>query len=249
MKDSHANRAKQSPRAASPMHQRFIASDRAYGVRRVWRDVCDAGLACGRERIGRLMRDAGLRARPKRRQRPQDARLDVVHTLAPNVRERKLTANASNQKWVAYSTDVWTTEGWRFVAVAPDQFSRRILGWSVQAAMTTQLVAGAIVMAVWRRGRTTALVHHSERGSQHASAPFQRLLRDIGVTCSMSRAGNVRDDAVAESFFRTLKTERVHRQQYATRDAARADIFDFIERFYKSYAETFQARPSQPARP
>ncbi|BAH38542.1 putative transposase orfB for insertion sequence element [Gemmatimonas aurantiaca T-27] len=214
------------------MRQSFAASDRTYGVRRVWRDVRDAGLTSGRERIARLMRYAGLRAQPKRRQRPRDARTDVVHTLAPNVLDRQFTATAPNQKWVADFTYVWTGEGWLFVAVVLDLFSRRVVGWSMQAAMTAQLVADALVMAVWRRGRTTALVHHSDRGSQYTSEHFQRLLRDIGVTCSMSRAGNVWDNAVAESFFATLKTERVHRQHYRTRNDARADIFHFIERFY-----------------
>lgn len=214
------------------MRASFVASDRTYGVRRVWEDVQDAGLACGRERIARLMRDAGLRARPKRRQRPTAPSIDAVHTLAPNVLDRQFGATAANQKWVADFTYVWTSEGWLFVAVVLDLFSRRVVGWSMQAAMTAQLVTDALVMAVWRRGATTALIHHSDRGAQYTSAPFQRLLREIGVTCSMSRAGNVWDNAVAESFFSTLKTERVHRHHYRTRDEARASIFDFIERFY-----------------
>lgn len=216
------------------MRHSFVASDRTYGVRRVWPDVRDAGLDVGRERVARLMRHAGLRARPKRRQRPQDAGTDVVHTLAPNVLDRQFTATAPNQKWVADFTYVWTREGWLFVAVVLDLFSRRIVGWSMQSEMTAQLVADALVMAVWRRGRTTTLVHHSDRGSQYTSEHFQRLLRAIGVTCSMSRAGNVWDNAVAESFFSTLKTERIHRRHYQTRHDARADIFDFIERFYNT---------------
>ena len=216
------------------MRQSFVASDRTYGVRRVWPDVCAAGFEVGRERIARLMRHAGLRARPKRRQRPQDARTDVVHTLAPNVLDRQFSATAPNQKWVADFTYVWTREGWLFVAVVIDLFSRRVVGWSMQSEMTAQLVADALVMAVWRRGRTTALVHHSDRGSQYTSEHFQKLLREIGVTCSMSRAGNVWDNAVAESFFSTLKTERIHRRHYQTRNEARADIFDFIERYYNT---------------
>ena len=171
---------------------------------------------------------------PKRRQRPQDARTDVVHTLAPNVLDRQFSATAPNQKWVADFTYVWTREGWLFVAVVIDLFSRRVVGWSMQSEMTAQLVADALVMAVWRRGRTTALVHHSDRGSQYTSEHFQKLLREIGVTCSMSRAGNVWDNAVAESFFSTLKTERIHRRHYQTRNEARADIFDFIERYYNT---------------
>lgn len=214
------------------IRQSFVTSERTYGVRRVWPDVRDAGFSCGRGRIARLMRHAGLRARPKRRQRPTDARPDVVPTLAPNVLDRQFTATAPNEKWVADFTYVWTSEGWLFVAVVLDLFSRRVVGWSMQADMSAQLVADALVMAVWRRGRATTLVHHSDRGSQYTSGHFQRLLREIGVTCSMSRAGNVWDNAVAESFFSTLKIERIHRRHYRTRDEARADIFDFIERFY-----------------
>jgi len=216
------------------VRQSFIASDRTYGVRRVWPDVREAGLRCGRERIARLMRHAGLRAKPKRRQRPLDARTDTVHTLAPNALARQFTATAPNQKWVADFTYVWTHDGWLFVAVVLDLFSRRVVGWSMQSTMTAQLVTDALVMAVWRRRPATALLLHSDRGSQYTSEPFQRVLHEIGITCSMSRAGNVWDNAVAESFFSTLKTERIHRRHYRTRDDARADIFDFIERWYNT---------------
>jgi len=118
------------------------------------------------------------------------------------------------------------------VAVVLDLFSRRVVGWSMHPAMTTQLVTDALTMAVWRRGAVDALLHHSDQGSQYTSEAFQRLLRDLGVTCSLSRSGHVWDNAVMESFFSTLKTERTNRKHYATRNAARADVFDFIERFY-----------------
>jgi putative transposase len=118
------------------------------------------------------------------------------------------------------------------VAVVLDLFSRRVVGWSMHPAMTVQLVTDALTMAIWRRGAVDALLHHSDRGSQYTSESFQRLLRDLGVTCSMSRCGNVWDNSVMESFFSTLKTERTHRTHYVTRNAAHADVFDFIERFY-----------------
>ena len=214
------------------MRQSFVASDRTYGVRRVWPDVCDGGLTCGRERIARLMRHAGLRARPKRRQRPHDALTDVVHTLAPNVLDRQFTATAPNQKWVADFTYLWTLEGWLYVAVVLDLFSRRVVGWSMHATMTAQLVTDALLMAVWRRGTSPSDLAHSDQGSQYTSEQFQRALDALGIVCSMSRSGNVWDNAVMESFFSTLKTERTARKHYATRDAARADVFDFLERFY-----------------
>lgn len=212
----------------------FVASDRTYGVRRLWDDVRDAGFVVGRERVRQLMRHAGLRAKPRRRARPSSPAADATHTLAPNVLDRQFTATAPNQQWVADFTSVRTSEGWLFVAVVIDLFSRRVVGWSMQATMTAQLVTDALVMAVWRRGPSPALVHHSDRGVQYTSEAFQRLLRDIGITCRMSRAGNVWDNAVAESFFATLKTERVYRRHYRSRQEARADLFDFVERFYNS---------------
>ncbi len=146
--------------------------------------------------------------------------------------DRQFTTTGPNQKWVADFTYVWTSEGWLFVAVVLDLFSRRVVGWSMQSAMTTQLVTDALTMAIWRRGTADALLLHSDRRSQYTSEAFQRLLQTLAATCSMSRAGNVWDNAVMESFFSTLKTERTNRHHYPTRNAARADVFDYIERFY-----------------
>ena len=129
-------------------------------------------------------------------------------------------------------TYIWTAEGWLYVAAVVDLFSRRVVGWSMSAAMTAQLVTDALVMAIWRRGKPDALLHHSDRGSQYTSEQFQRLMADHGVACSMSRAGNVWDNAAMESFFSSLKTERTARKTYRTRDQAKADVFDYIERFY-----------------
>jgi putative transposase len=210
----------------------FLLSDRTYGARRMIDDVRDAGHVCGRERVARLMRQEGLRARPRRRARPADSGERPLHQLAPNVLDRQFSATAPNQKWVADLTYLWTTEGWLFVAVVLDLFSRRVVGWAMHATMTAQLVTDALTMALWRRGSIDALLHHSDRGSQYSSESFQRLLTALGVTCSMSRAGNVWDNSVVESFFSTLKTERTSRRHYLTRDAARADVFDYIERFY-----------------
>src|SRR5690606_4385705 len=124
--------------------------------------------------------------------------------------------------------------GWLYVAVVLDLYSRRVIGWSMQSQMTTQLVADALVMAVWRRGKPEAVLHHSDRGSQYTSDQFQRLLDELGVTCSMSRAGNCWDNSAMESFFKSLKSERTDRKVYRTRDQARADVFDYIERFYNT---------------
>src|SRR5262249_23245435 len=134
--------------------------------------------------------------------------------------------------WVADFTYVWTAEGWLYVAVVLDLYSRRAVGWSMSAQMTAELVTEALVSAIWRRGKPTELMHHSDPGSQYTSEHFQRLLADQGIECSMSRKGNVWDNSAMESFFSSLKVERVNRRQYRTRDEARADVFDYIERFY-----------------
>jgi len=209
----------------------FVGSARTYGARRVWRDVLAEGVSCGLHKIERLMRANALRARSRRRGLPKDdgQRSAVV---APNVLDRQFVAQAPNQKWIADFTYIWTAEGWLYVAAVIDLFSRRVVGWSMKAEMTAQLVADALMMAIWRRGKPDALLHHSDRGSQYTSEQFQRLMTDNGVVCSMSRSGNVWDNAAMESFFSSLKTERIGKKIYRTRDDARADVFDYVERFY-----------------
>jgi len=207
------------------------ASDRTYGSPRIFRDLREAGEACSENRIARIMQRAGLKARNRRRRMPGQAQ-EQVHSIAPNLLDRRFDANGPNQKWVADFTYVWTMEGWLFVAVVIDLFSRRVVGWSMQPTMTAQLVMDALVMAVFRRGKPQAVLHHSDQGTQYTSENFQRLLESHGITCSMSRRGNCWDNAAMESFFSTLKTERLNRRQYRTRDELRADVFDYIERFY-----------------
>ena len=171
------------------------------------------------------MRQHGLKARPRRRRLPPDLGERQAAPFAP----------APNRRWIADFTYIWTAEGWLYVAAVVDPFSRRVVGWSMSAAMTAQLVTDALVMAIWRRGKPDALVHHSDRGSQYSSEQFQRLMADHGVVCSMSRSGNVWDNAAMESFFSSLKTERTAAAKtYKSRDEAKADVFDYIERFYNA---------------
>jgi len=212
------------------VRQSFMASDRTYGARRVWHDLLALGQSCGLHRIERLMRAQALRARPRRRGLPKDQ--GERSAIAANVLDRQFQADAPNQKWVADFTYIWTAEGWLYVAVVLDLFSRRIVGWSMQSSMTSQLVADALMMAVWRRGRPRELLHHSDQGSQYTSEHFQRLLAEQGIVCSMSRAGEVWDNSAMESFFSSLKTERTARRVYRSREQARSDVFDYIERFY-----------------
>jgi putative transposase len=227
---SPSERASSDELVGAKVRASFLMSDRTYGARRVWHDVLAEGIACGLHRIERLMRAQALRARPPRRRLPADAGERSV--VAPNLLERRFEASAPNRRWIADFTYVWTAEGWLYVAAVIDLFSRRVVGWSMSASMTTQLVTDALMMAVWRRGRTDALLHHSDQGSQYTSDQFQRLLAEHGVVCSMSRSGNCWDNAAMESFFSSLKAERVARRIYRTRDQARADVFDYIERFY-----------------
>ena len=157
-----------------------MVSSRTYDARRVWHDVLADGAACGLHRIERLMRLEALRARPRRRGLPADTGIRVVDTVAANVLDRQFSAHAPTEKWVVDFTYIWTAEGWLYVAAVLDLFSRRIVGWSMQATMTVHLVNDALMMAIWRRGKPLALLHHSDRGSQYSSGPFQTLLADNG---------------------------------------------------------------------
>jgi putative transposase len=225
-------RAQANEPLLSRVRASFHTSDRTDGARRVWHDLLVEGLACGRHRIERLMRQAALRARPRRRRMPSDTGMRSTHAVAANVLNRTFDAASANRKWVADFTYLWTAEGWLYVAAVLDRFSRRVVGWSMSATMTAQLVTDALVMAIWRRGKPHTMLPHSDRGSQYTSEPFQLLLADHGVTCSMSRAGNVWDNAVMESVVSSLKTERTARKMYRTRAQAKADVFDYIECFY-----------------
>jgi putative transposase len=155
----------------------------------------------------------------------------MVSAIAPNVLDRQFHAPVPNSKWIADFTYIWTSEGWLYAAAVIDLFSRRVVGWSMSATMTAQLVTDALLMATWRRGKSNGLMHHSDQGSQYTSEPFRLLLEDNGVSCSMSRSGNVWDNAAMESFFSSLKTGRTARKVYRSRAEAKADVFDYIERF------------------
>ena len=227
-----SQRSRSDEELGAKVRASFLSSDRTYGARRVWHDVLAEGARCGLHRIERLMRLHGLKARPRRRRLPPDVGERQTAAVAPNVLNRSFDAVAPNRKWIADFTYVWTAEGWLYVAAVVDLFSRRVVGWSMSAEMTAQLVTDALVMAIWRRGKPDALLHHSDRGSQYTSEQFQRLMADNGVACSMSRSGNVWDNAAMESFFSSLKTERIGGKTYRSRDEARADVFDYIERFY-----------------
>jgi len=203
----------------------------AYGSPRMVRELRARGFPASKARVERLMRDNGIRARHKRRYK---ATTDSKHSLpvAPNLLDRNFTPAAPNQAWSADMTYIWTDEGWLYLAVVLDLFNREIVGWSIKPRMTADIVTDALTMAWFRRKPAPGLIHHSDRGSQYASHEFQAKLAAYGMVCSMSRKGNCWDNAPAESFFNSLKNERVHEMRYNTRGEAIADLFDYIEVFY-----------------
>jgi putative transposase len=203
----------------------------AYGSPRMMRELHARGFPVGKERVERLMRENGIRARHKRRYK---ATTDSRHAMliAPNLLDRNFTPVGPNQVWTADMTYIWTDEGWLYLAIVLDLFNREVVGWSIKARMTADIVVDALTMAWFRRKPAPGLMHHSDRGSQYASNDFQDRLDEYGMTCSMSRKGNCWDNAPTESFFNSLKNERVHGTRYATRDAAKADLFEYIEVFY-----------------
>jgi putative transposase len=158
-------RSRSDEAMAAKVRTSFIASDRTYGARRVWHDLLAEGVACGLHRIERLMRAQAMRARPRRRRLPLDNGERLMSAISPNLLDRQFTATAANRKWIADFTYIWTAEGWLYVAAVVDLFSRRVVGWSMSATMTAQFVADALMMAMWRRGKPDAVMHHSDRGS------------------------------------------------------------------------------------
>ena len=187
------------------------------------------GFACGRAKVARLMWSVGLKGWPKRRFRVIRKRGVVPAT---NLLDQDFSATQANVRWASDTTFIWTGQGWLYLAVVMDLYSRRIVGWSMSRRNNRSLVVNAMTMALGQRQPAGNLIHHSDRGSQYLSDDFQLLLKRNGITCSLSGKGSCYDNAAVESFFATLKRERVKRRKYRTRDEARADVFDYIERFY-----------------
>jgi putative transposase len=202
-----------------------------YGAPRIHGELAKDGINISRKRVARLMREAGIRAKGATKYK---ATTDSKHTLpvAPNLLERHFTAEAPNEVWVSDITYLWTRQGWMYLAVIIDLFSRRVVGWSLSDRMTAHLVCSALDSAVAQRQPGPELIFHSDRGSQYASRTFRRRLWRYRMTQSMSRKGNCWDNAVAESFFATLKKELVRDFVFDSRAAARSAVFEYIEVFY-----------------
>lgn len=203
----------------------------AYGSPRLPEELKSRGIPVSRDRVKRLMKANGIRAKHKRR---YQATTDSKHALpvAPNLLERQFVTNAPDQVWTAGITYIPTREGWLYLAVVMDLYTRMIVGWSMDGRMTRELVMNALRMARLRRKPASGALHHSDRGSQYCSHDYQALLAEYGMVASMSRKGNCWDNAPMESFFNSLKNERVFHEDYETRADAKQDVFEYIEMFY-----------------
>lgn len=203
----------------------------AYGSPRIYQELKGCGIPVSKGRVERLMRENGLCGRHKRRFK---ATTDSKHTLpvSPNRLEQNFATERPDQAWTADITYVATAEGWLYLAIILDLYTRQIVGWAMRERMTKELVIDALRMAWFRRRPPPGLIHHSDRGSQYCSHDFQKQLAAYGMLASMSRKGNCWDNATSESFFNSLKNERVHGKRYETRDEARTDLFEYIEIFY-----------------
>lgn len=206
-------------------------SKETYGTRRIAEEVEANGNPCGRYRARTLMKLAGVTAKQPRKFK---ATTDSKHNLpvAPNLLERQFEVTEPDRVYVSDITYLWTSEGWLYLAIILDLFHRQIVGWSMSNRINKKLVMDALRMSVWRRSPSPGLIFHSDRGSQYCSNDFQKLLETNDMISSMSRKGDCWDNAVAESFFGTLKTERVYFTNYKTREEARRDIVGYIEMFY-----------------
>ncbi len=204
-------------------------SDGTYGSPRVHAELKANGWLCGRTRVARIMRNTGLKGCPKRRFKVTRKR-GVVK--ARNLLEQDFSAVAADERWASDITFIWTGQGWLYLAVVMDLYSRKVVGWSMSRRVDRQIVVNAMQMALDQRRPRAGLIHHSDRGSQYLSDDFQELLSKHHVTCSMSDRGSCYDNAVVEAFFASLKRERTRRRTYKTREQAKADVFDYIERFY-----------------
>lgn len=209
----------------------FEDSRKTYGTRRLKRKLAEQDIHVSRRRIGRLMRQAGLFCKTKRRFK---ATTNSSHNkpVAPNLLDRQFEVSEPDRYYVGDITYIATLEGWLYLAVVIDLFSRQIVGWSMDERMKAKLVNDALLMAIWKRKPKGGLVWHTDRGSQYASNSHRKILSDHNIVQSMSRKGNCWDNAVSESFFHSLKTELTHHCQFKTREEAKLAIFEYIEVFY-----------------
>jgi putative transposase len=201
------------------------------GAPRIARRLKEEGVPAGRHRIARIMRGNGLRAKAARKYK---ATTNSKHSLpvAPNLLEQNFMADKPDQKWVSDITYVWTDEGWLYLAVVLELYSRRVIGWAIAERMTATLVCAALVLALWHRKMPTGVIVHSDRGSQYCSAAYQKRFHKHQLVCSMSKKGDCYDNAAMESWNHSFKVEAVHGERFKTRAEAKFQVFDYIEVYY-----------------
>ncbi|MCI1034827.1 IS3 family transposase [Raoultella terrigena] len=232
LQQPHSQRHRADLRLTGQIKQFWLESGCVYGYRKIHLDLRDSGQQCGVNRVWRLMKRVGIKAQVG--YRSPRARKGEASIVSPNRLQRQFNPDAPDERWVTDITYIRTHEGWLYLAVVVDLFSRKIIGWSMQSRMTKDIVLNALLMAVWRRNPQKQVLVHSDQSSQYTSHEWQSFLKSHGLEGSMSRRGNCHDNAVAESFFQLLKRERIKKKIYGTREEARSDIFDYIEMFYNS---------------
>ena len=226
-----SKRSRENRRLTKLIREEHKRSRETYGSPRIHAALKGRSETCGRNRVARLMRQAGICSKVKRKFR-RTTNSKHGHPVAPNLLAQDFSTSRPNEVWVSDITYIWTDEGWLYLASTLDLFSRMIVGWSMNSIMPASLVEDALKMAIDRRSPPAGMIHHSDRGVQYAAHAFQGLLDRHGIVCSMSRKGNCYDNAVKESFFHTLKTELTDHEHYLTREQAKASVFEFIEVFY-----------------
>lgn len=226
-----SNRQKENEELVVAIKKSHKESRKTYGGPRIARDLSEAGFKVGRNRVARLMRKEGITAHLGRKFRKTT---DSAHSfpIAENLLDRNFEVDAPDKVWATDISYVRTWEGWMYLAVVIDLFSRRVVGWSMATHMRTELVHDALKMAIGLRHPGAGLLHHSDRGSQYASNDYRKALKDSGIICSMSRKGDCWDNSVVESFFGTLKTELIYRRPWPTIRSAKAAVAEYIEVFY-----------------
>jgi transposase InsO family protein len=231
LKREPSRRSQQNTGLGEQIVRIYQQNRQVYGSPRIHAVLHAEGQRCGKKRVARLMRELGLSARPRQhRTRTTDSQHE--QPVAPNLLNREFTATAPNTKWVADITAIWTTEGWLYLAVVLDIYSRLVVGWAMDAHRDEALVEQAARMALAQRQPEPGLLHHSDRGSQYTATDYRELLSQSGIVMSMSGKGECYDNALMESFCGTLKSECVDRQSFASRAQARLVIFEYLEVFY-----------------
>jgi len=228
---AESNRSRENRKLTAKIKRHHQQSREVYGSPKIHRDLVEEGETCSVNRVARLMKVADIKSKMARK---FVVTTDSKNTLqpAPDLLRRQFEVNTRDKAWVSDTTFIGTREGWLYLAFILDLFSRQVIGWAMGTKNNTELVQEALTMALWRRGRVNDVIVHSDQGSTYASGSYQQQLSDNQLRCSMSRKGECLDNAVAESFFGSLKNELVYHEDYKTRAQARQSIFEYIEVFY-----------------